>query len=219
MIEFELPVGTLEKLKHLHSTGTATAMSNLSIIEEQEQIKQICSEFVSIENYHYGNMFSHLDPFTTHADISDRKQTIMLMPVDCEPDQHFVVFDQTVNSETPVSWIYNIFDDKTEDELREMYYLTAEKIRPADDSRVQGLTGEPVDVELFEHLPYQREFYHGLSGRAWPYTPGRALLFPAQHLHATGAMSGAKTGCTVQFSVPYNQVVQGLNSSIQHNQF
>jgi hypothetical protein len=219
MIEFDLPPETLEQLIELSVTGKASEMYELSIIEEQEKIKNIISSFIDTKHYHYGNLFSHINPFTIHADISDKKQTIMLMPISAAPSQHFIVFDQTINSPSPVSWIWNIFDDKTDKELEEMYYLSALKSRPCEYKNISGLTNKPIDDGLMQHLPYSKEFYYSLSGKAWPYTPGKALIFSAVHPHATGIMQSPKIGCTVQFNVSYEQVILGLNSSIQHNRF
>lgn len=219
MITFELPNGILEQLVMLSETGNATGMQGLSIIEEQDKIKGIVSEFMDVSSYHYGNLFSHDDPFTMHADISDKKRTILLMPIDAAADQHFVVFDQTVEQMTPVSWIWNIFDDLTDEELAARYYLSALKSRPYEYTNTRNLTDEPCPDELFEHLPYSRDFYYGMTGKAWPYKPGHALLFPANHIHATGRMSTPKIGCTVQFNVDYDQVCSGLSSTIEHIQF
>ena len=219
MITFTLPDNILHCLTKLSVEGTATEMHELSIIEEQDKIKDIISNFIDTRYYHYGNLFSHSTPFTTHADISDKKQTIMLMPIFASTKQKFIVFDQTVNRSSPVSWIWNIFDDKTDAELEEMYYLSALKSRPCESNKVTGLTNYPIDNELMQHLPYTTDFYYGLSGKAWAYTPGQALIFPACHLHATGIMEESKIGCTVQFNVPIEEVVRCLHSSIQHTQF
>jgi len=219
MITFALPDGTLDKLVSLSETGDSTGMQGLSIIEEQDKIKGIVSDFMDISSYHYGNLFSHVDPFTMHADISDKKRTILLMPIQAAPDQHFVVFDQTVEQLEPVSWIWNIFDNLSEQELADRYYLSALKSRPCEYKNTRGLTNQPCSEDLFEYLPYSREFYYGMSGRAWPYTPGQALLFPANHIHATGKMSAPKVGCTVQFNLDYPEVLAGLCSTIKHSQF
>jgi len=219
MIEIDLPDNILEKLLHLSQHGNASEMHELSIIEEQDRIESIVSEFIDTTYYHYGNLFSHINPFTTHADISDLKQTIMLMPISADPSQHFVVFDQKINNLSPVSWIWNLFDDKTDQELEDMYYLSALKSRPCEYPNISGLTNSSIDPELMKHLPFSEEFYYGLSGKAWPYKPGKALIFSAVHPHATGLMQSPKIGCTVQFKAPYEKVILGLNSSIQHIQF
>jgi hypothetical protein len=124
----------------------------------------------------------------------------LLCPIQASSDQVFVVFDQTLKSDTPKSWIGNIFDDKTDEELKEMYYHNSLKCRPYDTEEVQGCTSKPIDEDLFEYLPYNKDLYYGLTGRVWHYKPGKALLFSADRIHATGRMSQSKIGCTIQFT-------------------
>ena len=157
MITFDLPLDTFVRLSDLSVHGNATEMNNLRIIEEQDKIESIVSTFMHTTHYHYGNLFSHAEPFTTHADISDLKRTILLMPIKASPEQHFMVFDQTIDRDKPISWIWNLYDDKTDEELAEMYYLSSEKVRPCETPELQNVTDEPVSDELFQHLPFTKD--------------------------------------------------------------
>jgi hypothetical protein len=216
MFEFDLPVGALEKFKKLSKHTNKKDMLDLSIIEEQNEIKDIISDIISVESYHYGNLFAHNNPFAIHSDVSNKKKTILLIPIESSDDQKFIVFDQTIDQDEPISWIYNIFDDKTDDELKKMYYNTAYKTRPCDTKNVVGCTDNPIDEEIFKHLPYTKDLYFGLSGKVWNYTPGKALLFEANRIHATGKMSGPKIGCTIQFR---DSIEDLANSLSIHTQF
>lgn len=211
MFEFDIPLHILEKFKKLSTHANKTEMKDVSIIEEQNEIKEIISEFISIDSYHYGNLFAHNNPFAIHSDISDKKKTILLVPIEAAEDQTFVVFDQTINQNEPISWIYNIFDDKTAEELKEMYYDTAYKTRPCDTKNVIGCTNSPVSEKIYQHLPYTQDLYYGLTGTVWNYTPGKALLFEANRIHATGRMSKPKIGCTIQFKDPIEDLVNSLS--------
>jgi hypothetical protein len=113
-----------------------------------------------------------------------------------------VIFDQRLDSDVSMSWIHDIFSDKTDEELKEMYYDKSLRCRPCDSPQVKGCTDQPVADELFEYLPYSKDLYHGLTGYAWKYTVGKALLFDADMLHATGRMNSPKIGCTVHFTTP-----------------
>lgn len=203
--ELDVPFNTLKKFIELSSSGKKTEMTSLSIIEEQDKIKEIASEIIDTTSYFYGNLFNHGNPFTIHSDVSDKKKTVLLIPISASRDQKFVMFDQTLVRNKEMSWIYNIFSDKTEEELKAMYYHTSSKSRPCDTEEVFGCTGEPVPEELFQYLPYTRDLYHGLTGWAWDYKPGKALLFPANRIHATGRMSLSKIGCTIQFKESLNK--------------
>lgn len=200
MITLELSEEILKKFTDIANNSKKTVMENVSIIEEQEEIKSACSSILDIDSYHYGNVFSHREPFTIHSDISNKKKTILLIPISAHKTQKFVVFDQTINQDKPVSWIYNIFDDKTEEELEKMYYSSSLRTRPYDTPNVKNLVNNPISDELYQHLPFSKELYYGLTGVAWDYKPGTALLFEANRIHATGKMLSSKIGCTIQFT-------------------
>lgn len=206
MLELDVPLDVLEKFKQLSCSGEKTTMKDLSIIEEQENIKQLASSIIDTTYYHYGNIFNHNTPFAIHSDISDKKKSILLIPIDAHKEQKFVIFDQTINQDVPISWIYNIFDDKTDIELKEMYYETAIKSRPFDTANVKNCSKLPICKQLYQHLPYCIELYHGLTGYVWDYKPGKALLFAANRIHATGRMKSSKVGCTIQFTELLNNL-------------
>lgn len=200
----------------INNPTSKTEMKDLFIIEDQDSIKNIVSKIVDTDSYYYGNIFSHKEPFTIHSDICDKKKTIMLIPIEAHITQKFVVFDQTINQNNPVSWIYNIFDQKSVKELKEMYYENSLKSRPCDHPNVQNLTNSPVSDDLYKHLPYTKDLYFGLTGQVWDYKPGTALFFDANKIHATGIMKLPKIGCTIQFT----ESLKNLQNLIKaHNQF
>lgn len=214
MIEIDLPYGVLEAFTNLSANGVKTIMKDLSIIEEQETIKSIADKFIDTSCFHYGNLFNHTQPFAIHSDVSIKKESILLIPIHASVEQKFIVFDQTVESTSEISWIYNIFDDKSNEELKEMYYDSSIKSRPCDTNSVKGCTRNPVSNSLHKFLPYTKELYHGLTGIAWNYTPGKALLFPANRIHATGRMSSSKIGCTIQFTDSVNNLLISASTRI-----
>lgn len=201
MLTINIDNNILEKFYNLIKNPVdKTEMKDLFIIEDQEGIKNIVLEIVDTSSYYYGNIFSHKDPFTIHADICDKKKTIMLIPIEAHTTQKFIVFDQIINQTTPVSWIHDVFNDKTDQELKEMYYDNSLKSRPYDHENVCNLCNDAVSEELYQHLPYSKDLYFGLTGSVWDYIPGTALLFDANKIHATGIMNSPKIGCTIQFT-------------------
>lgn len=201
MLTIDIGNDVLDKFYNLiNNPVDKTDMKDLFIIEDQLSIKNIVSEIVDIDSYYYGNIFSHKDPFTIHADICDKKKTIMLIPIEAHVTQKFIVFDQTINQTTPVSWIYNIFDDKTDQELKDMYYDNSLKSRPCEHINVHNLVNNSISNKLYQHLPYKKDLYYGFTGHVWDYVPGTALLFDANKIHATGIMDSPKIGCTIQFT-------------------
>lgn len=206
LLEIDLPDNIVKDLIILSNQGDCINLKNTSIIEDETSIKEIISKFINIDSFFASTLFNHTEPFTIHSDINDKKKSILLIPIDAHKEQKFVVFDQTINQDNPISWIYNIFDDKTDQELEEMYYHHSLKCRPCDTLNVQGCTDLPVSEDLYAHLPYSKDFYYGLTGHVWNYTPGKALLFDANKLHATGRMYSPKIGCTVQFTDSINNL-------------
>lgn len=200
MIEIDLPDNVLQNFLYLSQHGNKNVMETVSVIDDKEDIKDIISCFINVDSVLVGFLFNHTTPFTVHSDLNTKKKSILLCPIESHEDQTFIVFDQTLESDVPISWIYNIFDDKTDEELKEMYYDKSLRCRPCDSPQVKGCTDYPVSDELFEYLPYSKDLYHGLTGYAWKYKPGKALLFDANKLHATGRMPSPKIGCTIHFS-------------------
>ena len=214
MLEIDLPSNVLEDFFELSNSGNKTSMANVSIIEDEDAIKNIVSKFINTESFFAATLFNHTEPFTIHSDVSDKKKSILLCPIESHSEQVFVVFDQTLNSDTPKSWISDIFADKTDQELEDMYYHNSLKCRPCDTQEVQGCTNKPIAEELYKHLPYSKDLYYGLTGRVWHYKPGKALLFDANRIHATGRMYAPKIGCTIQFTDP----IDSLDISVKtHN--
>lgn len=201
MLTIDIDNKTLDKFYNLiNNPVDKSEMKDLFIIEDQLGIKNIVSNIVDTSSYYYGNIFSHKDPFTIHSDICNKKKTIMLLPIEAHVTQKFIVFDQTITQTTPVSWIHNVFNDKTEQELKEMYYDNSLKSRPYEHPNVKNLQNNPIADELYQHLPYSKDLYFGLTGHIWDYVPGNALFFDANRIHATGIMNSCKIGCTIQFT-------------------
>jgi hypothetical protein len=206
MIEIDLPKQAVYDFKRLSETGNKIVMKNASIIEEDDSVKSIIQGFVSTESFYASTLFNHTVPFAIHSDLNHEKKSILLCPIQASEDQTFIVFDQTLQHNAPMSWIHNIFDDKTDKELKEMYYHTSLKCRPCDTPEVKGCTNSPISSQLFKYLPFTRDLYYGLTGKVWKYKPGKALLFDANRLHATGRMSEPKIGCTIQFTSPISNL-------------
>lgn len=206
MLEIDLPNDVIKEFLELSNSGNKTDMANVSIIEDEDAIKKIVSKFINVDSFFAATLFNHIEPFTIHSDVSDKKKSILLCPIKSHPDQFFIVFDQTLNSNTPKSWISDIFADKTDAELEEMYYHNSLKCRPYDTEEVQGCTNNPIADDLYKYLPYTKDLYYGLTGRVWHYKPGKALLFDADRIHATGRMYGPKIGCTIQFTDPIDSL-------------
>jgi|DEB0MinimDraft_12_1074336.scaffolds.fasta_scaffold00138_11 hypothetical protein len=212
MFEIDLTQSVIDKFTQLSQSGNKNTMKNVSVIEDKEDIKDIISEFIDPSTVVVGSLFNHANPFAVHSDMKTGKKTILLIPIESHnPDQTFVIFDQRLDSDVGMSWIHDIFSDKTDEELKDMYYDKSLRCRPCDSPEVKGCTDHPISDELFKYLPYSKDLYHGLTGYAWKYTVGKGLLFDADMLHATGRMNGPKIGCTIHFT----ESIENIEINIQ----
>jgi len=147
-------------------------------------------------NYVTGNIYYHTTPYEVHTDVfADDIGVNVLVPLERESSQKFIVFDQTYKGSTV--W-------KPGDGSKEVRGLnTIFNTRPCE-TPVKGLTGKPCD--LAEHLPEEDDFYFGLSGSLIEWLPGEGLVFPSTNLHATGKMTSPKYGLAMWFNNTVEEV-------------
>ena len=147
-------------------------------------------------NYVTGNIYYHTTPYEVHTDVfTDDIGVNVLVPLERESSQKFIVFDQTYEGSTV--W-------KPGDGSKEVRGLnTIFNTRPCE-TPVKGLTGKPCD--LAEHLPEEDDFYFGLSGSLIEWLPGEGLVFPSTNLHATGKMTSPKYGLAMWFDNTVEEV-------------
>lgn len=148
-------------------------------------------------DYIAGNIYYHTDPYEVHTDVfADGIGVNVLVPLERERSQKFVVFDQTFSGSTV--WQPNKIPDGYKVEKKGMNVIVHG--RPCDTMGVQNLTGKPCPQNLTQHLPEEPEFYHGLSGKLIEWKPGEGLVFPSTNLHATGKMESPKYGLAMWFN-------------------
>ena len=120
-------------------------------------------------NYVTGNIYYHTTPYEVHTDVFTNDIGVnVLVPLERESSQKFIVFDQTYEGSTV--W-------KPGDGSKEVRGLnTIFNTRPCE-TPVIGLTNQPCD--LAEHLPEEDDFYFGLSGSLIEWLPGEGIVFPS----------------------------------------
>ena len=156
---------------------------------------EILKYFNGLE-YIAGNIYYHTTPYEVHTDVfADDIGVNVLVPLEREESQKFIVFDQTYHGSTV--W-------KPGDGSREIRGLnTIFHTRPCE-TPVIGLTNQPC--ELAEYLPEEDDFYFGLSGSLIEWQPGEGLVFPSDNLHATGIMKSPKYGLAMWFNNTVEEV-------------
>ena len=155
-----------------------------------------------------GAVFWHNDPYPLHVDVWDpRNKSQILIPLRLEVEQKFIIFDQTYDGS--MTWKNNVSK-----EIKKAQYNDAPKsttgLRPCETDGVMGLTDDPVDKDLANLLPEDRDFYFGLTGKAYDWKPGIGMAFESKTLHATGKMQKEyfKTGMALWFSNSIEEVIQ-----------
>lgn len=147
-------------------------------------------------NYVTGNIYYHTTPYEVHTDVFVPDIGVnVLVPLEREESQKFIVFDQTYKGST----VWKPGDGNIEHRGANKIYHT----KPCN-TPVQGLTDSSCDIA--EHLPEENDFYFGLSGSVIEWLPGEGLVFPATNLHATGKMNKAKYGLAMWFSNTVDEV-------------
>ena len=150
--------------------------------------------------YVAGNIYYHTTPYEVHTDVFTEDIGVnVLVPLERESSQNFVVFDQTYDGST----VWKPGDGSLE--LRGVNKIY--NSRPCD-TPVQRLTDSPCD--LAEYLPEEDDFYHGLSGSLIEWKPGEGLVFPSTNLHATGIMESPKYGLAMWFNNSVEEVCSVL---------
>lgn len=148
-------------------------------------------------NYIAGNIYYHTTPYEVHTDVfTDDIGVNVLVPLEREGSQKFIVFDQTYHGSTV--WKPGDHTIVAYKGLNKIYY------RRPYDTPVEGLTESPCD--LAEYLPEEPEFYHGLTGHLIEWKPGEGIVFPSINLHATGKMESPKYGLAMWFNNTVEEV-------------
>lgn len=153
-------------------------------------------------DYTAGNIYYHTTPYEVHTDVFTHDIGVnVLVPLERDGSQKFVVFDQTYHGSTV--WEPGDGTIVAHKGLNKIYYS-----RPYD-TPVEGLTESPCD--LAEYLPEEDDFYFGLSGSLIEWQPGEGLVFPSINLHATGIMKSPKYGLAMWFNNTVEEVCSVLN--------
>jgi hypothetical protein len=71
---------------------------------------------------------------------------------------------------------------------------------PYEYSSIKNLTGKEIDHTLFQYLThYPKQCLFGLSGSAYPFSPGSAILFDNKKIHCTSSFTGVKLGLSLRY--------------------
>lgn len=150
----------------------------------------------------------HSQPFNLHTDtFHTTNKTNLVVPLQMTTSQSLLVFDQTYD----ISAVWLPAGDNTRVRADDPANVIVGK--PKDTTGVAGLTASAVPSDLVPHLPYDAEFYEGLSGTNWNWEIGKGGIFSSNQLHGTGNMnSSTKTTMTLWFNNTIDEVYNCITS-------
>jgi hypothetical protein len=155
-----------------------------------------------IDKFLGGNFYRHKDPYHPHVDheLHWPLAVNFVIPIYQEgPPVDFIVFDQRWHM-SPATW-------SMVQKLNKFFgngFTTTEPLEGIPgNSEIEGHTHAPIDEKFWrDHLHHMREYYYGLSGKAFPFTPKSLIMFETKHIHCTGRFhNGNKLGLTLRYSV------------------
>jgi hypothetical protein len=147
------------------------------------------------------NFYKHSHSYFPHCDaIEDKAWLNIVIPIQrFEPreDQKFIVFDQRWQGKN-ITWLGNFEIDG------DFYSNKKTNSRPCDGEFFQGGTNTELPQEIWQHIDsqhFERDYFYSMSGTAYSWTPGSAIVFDSQHIHSTGRMmSKSKLGVSIRIA-------------------
>lgn len=156
-------------------------------------LEPVLSKYIRLTEANGGNVYKHSNVYTTHVDSFESYQMInVLLPIyvpETDRQQHFVVFDQWIDNGIGQTWYGDRKDIKNNGDFD--YSKKTAQI-PFNDTRVYDKTDKDVGDDFYknylEYHGHQKDYFKGLSGKAYRFSPGNLILFNSNQLHTTGKL-------------------------------
>lgn len=146
------------------------------------------------------NYYSHTIPYLPHTDWSSHTENdlnmVIPLRVECERgfEPSLVIFDQV--------WPFNAVTWCMHNKVMEFNPNTGVKGWPGEYP-VTNKTGRAIDPKFWydwlSHYPH--ECFFNMSGRAYPFEVGSAIIFGNRNVHCTSFFKGSKTGMSLRFKI------------------
>lgn len=147
------------------------------------------------------NFYKHGTSYFPHCDAVEETAWLnIVLPIErynVRGDQKFIVFDQTWSGRN-ITWLGDF-------KLNGDFHSNKKtNNRPCDGEFFQGGTGQELPEETWQHIEqkyFKKDYFHGMSGTAYTWTPGNAIVFDSNHIHSTGKMqSEQKLGISIRIA-------------------
>lgn len=147
------------------------------------------------------NFYKHGTSYFPHCDAVEETAWLnIVLPIErynVRGDQKFIVFDQTWSGRN-ITWLGDFKLDG------DFHSNKKTNNRPCDGEFFQGGTGQELPEETWQHIEqkyFKKDYFHGMSGTAYTWTPGNAIVFDSNHIHSTGRMqSEQKLGISIRIA-------------------
>jgi len=145
------------------------------------------------------NYYKHNISYFPHCDATNERAwlniVIPLARYQVFGFQKFVVFDQLWQGPN-ITWMgkVDIDGDFASNKKTNQRPVDSEFLQHSTDLRLPEVLWQQFNSNSFD-----RDYFHGLDGFAYNWTPGDIIVFDSQHIHATGAMkSKSKLGLSIR---------------------
>lgn len=213
MIEIDIPNNTVSLLYNhvLKNIGDRT-LGEFPFYTKvtDELLEKAFSDVVDLSSVSTGYIYAHDETIPLHVDRYKKDSIYNLnVPIYVEDEnQKFIVFDQEF-TQCGCEWQVAGVQQKRHQPLTEEDLVNSKKDndhlesicytgqRPCETDGVSGLTDNPVNNNIVDDLPFDSNFYHGLTGKSWTQKTGKGLIFKSTQLHCTGKQNKFKIGCVL----------------------
>lgn len=213
MKEIDIPIKTINiLLDHVFSNIDKSKLGKFPFYTKvnNDLLQKAFSDVIDIDCVTTAYIYAHDEPIALHVDRykKDSLYNLCVPLMTDDTDQRFIVFDQIFDQcgcvwefdeeirkhHQPLTKNDEVQSNNDNNHDKTMAYVGH---RPYNTPGVTGLSTEPLLSDLAKHLPYSKDFYHGLTGSAWHWRPGKGLVFKSSQIHGTGKQTKFKIGCVL----------------------
>jgi hypothetical protein len=190
---------------HVHKPNNPNVIKiNSPWTHLKEMLDPILSQYFKTANGQGGNIYKHTNLYSLHVDSAEPYQMINVnIPIHLEvadPVQHLVVFDQWVNNGVGKTW----YGDRSDAKNYNFDHNKIASLTPWNDPEVHDKTDCNIDAQFYNsYLDFDNhkpDYFRGLTGTAYEWTPGSLIVFDSNNIHCTGKLVGPwKMGLLINF--------------------
>ena len=189
----------LKKMFYSNPFSRIKLPNNMIALKKKQEINYLAELLdINAENITLAHFYKHVRPHYPYTDYHKHEISNIVIPLEVSDESipHLVIFDQVWDNSAN-TWVF-------EDKQARFEYNKELLGRPCDYDILHS-TNKEVDEDLYSHLDHQpKDYWYGLSGKAYPFTSGNVIKFDAKSIHATSNMTcDYKLGLTIRLDIPF----------------